>query len=31
MMDVEVIKAIGEYIVMPICFFGFFAFIVWKD
>lgn len=30
-MDVEVIKAIGEYVVIPICVFSFFAFLIWQD
>jgi|GEM_PF-3150964 len=30
-MDAETIKAIGEWIVFPICFFGFLAYITYKS
>lgn len=28
-MDIEIIKAIGEYIIMPLCVFGFLGFLAY--
>lgn len=30
-MTPELIEAIGEHIILPICFFGFLGFLVWMD